>query len=157
VNTGIRQWISEHARLATGLFAALVLIAVGSIVAQVVANRHKFPNSSPDAFFSVDDGKTFFVASTDNVPPFDYKGQQAVHAYVFECDGKRFVGYLERYSPDAHKAILDGKRSREIEMFGRELKKPGTGSWIKSGNINLEAPITDVRGPGGREVVPVEP
>src|SRR4051794_7083151 len=98
---GVREWMNEHRGLATGIGAAIVLIAVGAIVAQVLANRKAYPSASPDSYFTVDDGKTFFVASSDNIPPFDYKGKPAVHAYVFQVDGKKFVGYMERYTTDA--------------------------------------------------------
>jgi hypothetical protein len=138
----------------------IVVIAIGYVVVQVMASRRKFPERSPDSFFTVDDGKTFFAASSDNIPPFDYKGRQAVHAYVFECNGKRFVGYLERYTPEAHNAILAGKRTPQIERFGRELKRPGDAKWVKSGDINVEARITqNIRPPDGRGGVPeaVEP
>src|SRR2546423_7266214 len=132
---GIREWINQHRGVATGMVSAVVLLAVGLIVVQVMASRKKYPSESPDSYFSVDDGKTFFVASSDNIPPFDYKGQQAVHAYVFQSNGKKFVGYLERYTSDARSAILAGKRSPQIERFGRELKKPGDKEWVKSGDL----------------------
>lgn len=149
---GIREWMNQHRGVATGLVSAVVLLAVGLIVVQVMASRKKYPSESPDSFFTVDDGKTYFTASSDNIPPFDYKGQQAVHAYVFESNGKRFVGYLERYTPEARSAILAGKRTPQVERFGRQLKKPGAGEWVKSGDLAVEAKISDVRSPDGHGV-----
>jgi hypothetical protein len=149
---GIREWIDQHRGITMGLICAIVLVAVGVIVAQVLANRKAYPSASPDSYFTVDDGKTFFVASSDNIPPFDYKGQPAVHAYVFQCDGKRFVGYMERYTSDARKSILGGKRTPQIERFGRELKKPGEANWVKSGDLVVESKISDVRSPDGHGV-----
>jgi hypothetical protein len=146
---GIREWMNDHRSATTAIVAGIVLLAVGAIVAQVLANRKAYPPSSPDSYFTVDNGKTFFAASSDNIPPFDYKGQQAVHAYVFQCDGKKFVGYMERYTPEARKSILAGKRTPQIERFGRELKKPGVGEWVKSGDLVVESKISDVRSPDG--------
>ena len=149
---GIREWIDQHRGVTVGLISGIVLVAVGFIVAQVLANRKAYPVASPDSYFTVDDGKSFFVASSDNIPPFDHSGQQAVHAYVFQCNGKQFVGYMERYTPDARKSILAGKRSPQIERFGREMKRPGAGEWIKSGDLVVESKISDVRCPDGKGV-----
>ena len=149
---GVREWMNQHRGVTAGIVAGIVLVAVGLIVAQVLANRKTYPSASPDSFFTTDDGKTFFVASSDNIPPFDYKGQQAVHAYVFQCGGKKFVGYMERYLPDARQSILNGKRNPQIERFGRELKKPGAGEWVKSGELVVEAKVSDVRCPDGHGV-----
>ncbi len=115
--TGVREWMNEHQRVTIGIFVGIVLVAIGAIVAQVLASRKAYPAASPDSYFTTDDGKTFFVASSDNIPPFDYSGQPAVHAYVFQCGGKKFVGYLERYTSDARASILAGKRSPQIERF----------------------------------------
>jgi hypothetical protein len=147
---GVREFMNNHRGLTTAAAGVIVALAVGFIVVQVMASRKKYPSDSPDSFFTVDDGKTFFVASSDNIPPFDYKGQQAVHAYVFQSNGKKFVGYLERYTSDARSAILAGKRSPQIERFGRELKKPGDKEWVKSGDLASESKISDVRSPDGR-------
>jgi len=149
---GVREWMNQHRGVTTTVIAGVVLVAVGLIVAQVLANRKAYPSASPDSFFTVDDGKTFFIASSDNIPPFDYKGQQAVHAYVFQCGGKKFVGYMERDLPDARQSILSGKRTPQIERFGRELKQPGTNPWVKSGDLLTESKISNVRCPDGKGV-----
>ncbi|MCI0538169.1 MAG: hypothetical protein L0Z50_23430, partial [Verrucomicrobiales bacterium] len=113
----------------------------------------------PDSFFTTDDGKTFFVANSENVPPFEFNGKIAVHAYVFECDGKRFVGFLERYTPEARKTIMAQQHSSfEIETYGRELKKPGDTTWVRASDADALAKVTDVKCPNGHaNPVPVEP
>lgn len=155
---GLREWMDRHRGATMTIIGVVVLIAVGAIVAQVLANRKTYPSGMPDSYFTCDDGKSFFAASSENIPPFDYKGQQAVHAYVFDCNGKRFVGYMERYTPEARKSILAGKRTPEVERFGRELKKPGGAAWVKSGDLMVESKISDVHCPDGKGVpVAVEP
>jgi hypothetical protein len=145
----VRRWLNENPKVTIGVVAAIAVIGTGSIVMQVLASRRGFPTKLPDSYFTVDDGKTFFVANSENIPPFDYKGQQAVHAYVFLCDGKKFVGYLERYTPESRAAILAGKRSLQIERFGRELKRPGSGQWAKSGDLLVERKLEDIPCPDG--------
>jgi hypothetical protein len=159
LSIGIRQRMNEHPRVTAAVIGVIVIASVGAVVMQVRAGRHTIAAHLPDSYFSVDDGKTFFVASGDNVAPFDYQGQQAVHALVYECNGKRFVGYLERYTPDARKLMIEKKSTPATEIYGRELKRPGDKSWVKSGDQKNCAKIVDVQCPDGSSaaVEPVEP
>jgi|SRR3954470_6144982 hypothetical protein len=156
---GIRERLNERPAMTVGAITVLTIAALGFTVYQVIASHRRIPLKSPDSYFSVDDGKTFFVASSDNIPPFDYKGKTAVHAYVFESNGKRFVGFLERYTPEARAKILAGQRTAEVERFGREIKRPGQNNWVKTGDLAAEAKVTmSIKSPDGSEVAEaVEP
>ena len=70
---GVREWMNQHRGVTIGIGVAIVVVAVGAIVAQVLANRKAYPSALPDSYFTADDGKTFFVANSENIPPFDYK------------------------------------------------------------------------------------
>jgi hypothetical protein len=155
---GVREKINQHRRATAGIVVAVVALVSSVIVMQVLAGRRAFPTSAPEAFFSVDDGQTFFAASSENVAPFDFQGKQAVRAYVFECAGKRFVGYVERYTIPARATLINEKKSTpELQIHGRELKKPGEATWVSSGDFAAIAKVTDVRCPDGRAPEPVEP
>jgi hypothetical protein len=156
---GFSEWCNEHRRTAVGVGVVCVVAAIGSIVWQVMGQRHGIVTKLPDAYFSVDDGKTFFVAGGENYPPFDYQGQTANSAYVFECGGNKFVGYLERYKPDAHKELMENKATSGTAIYGRELKKPGSSTWVSSGDFKAAAMVADVHCPDGSNnaPVPVEP
>lgn len=93
------------------------------------------PIDAPEYYFTVDDGKTFFAASSDNIPPFDYDGQQAVLADVFQCDGKKFVGYMERFTPKYHDEVVAHGLTPDAMRFGRELKKPGDAKWFHPSDL----------------------
>jgi hypothetical protein len=148
---GVREWSENHPRVTYSVVGACVVAAITTVVVNVMASRHGYPTKAPDSYFTIDDGKTFFVASSDNYPPFDYKGQQAVHAYVFECSGKRFVGYMERYNSSVKQMLDAGKLlTAEMSRFGREMKKPGDSAWVKTGDINVEAKLENVTCPDGQ-------
>jgi hypothetical protein len=159
VSIGIRQRMNENPGITAGVMTAMVVVAVCVVVYQVRAGRRMITSHLPDAFFTVDDGKTFFTAAGENVPPFDYNGQTAVHAYVFEFNGKRFVGYLERFTPEAHQQMIEGKATPATQMYGRELKRPGDKTWVKSGDLKAVGKVIDVQCPGGGSGTPepVEP
>ena len=156
---GVRQWFNENRGLTTGAAGIVVLAAVGFVVMQVLAARPKIQSGLPDAYFTVDDGKTFFVANSASVPPFDHKGQKAVRAYVFQCGDERFVGYVERFNDEARAAMTSGKATPQHQIYGRELKRPGETKWIKSGEFAAVDKLAEVKCPhnGAHSPEPVEP
>jgi hypothetical protein len=155
----IRDRLNQNPGKTVLIVVAFVTVAVGVVVWQVLASRRTFPDKLPEHFYTIDDGKTFFAANSENVPPFDYEGKQAVRAYVYEANGKRFVAYLERYTPEARQAMISKKGvTPQTQIYGRELKQPGSAAWVKSGNFAAVAQITDVKSPDGQGTPePVEP
>lgn len=156
---GAREWMSNHPKVAISIGCGVVAMAIGLIVAQVLAGRHHYPSGPPSDYFTVDDGKTYFIAGDDNVPPFDHDGQQAVRAYVFQCGGKQFVGYLERFTPKYHDAVVAHGVTPEAVRFGREIKHPGETTWHAVTNLATETKLTDIHCPDGGTDIPeaIEP
>jgi hypothetical protein len=146
---GAREWLNEHPKVTAGGGIVIVGLAIAFIVIQVLASRHRYPSGPLPAYFTDDDGKTFFVDGSDNVPPFDHKGQQAVTAYVFQCGDRKFVGYMERFTPKFHDYVVTHGRTAEANKYGRELKRPGDAKWLQSGNIQQEMQLANVPCPNG--------
>ena len=102
------------------------------------------------AYFTVDDGKNWFLDDASRLPPFDRDGMEASRAYLYRCgeNGKPFVGYLERLTPEQKKRV---QAAREQSAAGRpvaplldtaegtEVKAPGQGSWIKQSDPRARA------------------
>src|SRR5438477_7566485 len=101
---GVRETISNRRHWGIGAAVALIAVAVGAIVYQR-ADGTPERSTGMQAYFSIDDGQSYFEAPADSLPPFDHNGKPAIRAYVFKCDGKKFVGYLERYRPEARQAM----------------------------------------------------
>jgi len=156
---GAREWLNQHPNVAIGGGITVVLVAIVCIVVEVRAGRHRYPAGPPDSYFTVDDGKTFFVASSGNIPPFDYEGQQAVRAYVFRCGSQKFVGFMERFVPKYHDIVVAQGITPEAMRYGRELKRPGDAKWLLSGDLRAETKLTDVPCPNGSTDIPeaIEP
>jgi hypothetical protein len=154
-----------------GAAAAGALLLIGVVVIFIQLSGHSAPAPRDEAFFSTDDGKTWFADGASKVAPFDKDGKQAFRAHVFRsADGKEFVGYLERFKPDAKRALeSSGKapNSKVSENFsavqsayvnGREVKRPGDPKWTSVESVRDAAKITIIKSPGGgSDVVEIDP
>jgi hypothetical protein len=128
----------------------------------------------PKAFFTVDDGKTYFVDSAWRVPPFTTaEGKTAYRVKLAQC-GKSapFVSYLEKYS-DADKKRMEEQlqqpttpgNSYFMAAAGDDrfviVKKPLTGDkgWVafSSKTAKQYDAITRAKCPDGSLARPVQP
>jgi len=149
------------------------LLLVG--LAVIVYSQTRGPTAPGDhtrAFFTIDDGKTWFPDDAAKLPPFDKDGKQAVRAYVFRsAKGTEFVNYLERYKPDARRVLEASKSApdskgppknlpaiQNAHTSGREVKRPGDEKWVATANLRDAAQVMAIKSPDGdAEAVPVEP
>jgi hypothetical protein len=159
---GIRESIERHKPLVVAATILVVLIAGIFAWRQMAPATPNAGSTSDQAFYSVDDGAHLFTASAELVPPIDHEGKQACRAYVFSCDGGKtqFVAYLERYTPQAKKAMeaardalkRGDKDARPPPMQGLgniEVKKPGAKDWVnRASGTGVE--ITRVTCPDGK-------
>jgi hypothetical protein len=111
-----RKWMNTNSKAVIGVSVAVILIFLISLF------RSCTPASPPRitrAYYYDLGTNQLFSASESNVPPIPApsddgkKGQASgVHAYVFSCgdcddDTKRFIGYLETFTPEAHQAAIE--------------------------------------------------
>jgi len=157
---GIRESINRNPKVAVGVGAGLVAFTLVFVLFQVMdlSGSTRVPSADEHAFFTVDDGKTWFVGDIKTLAPFDHDGKQAVRAYVYECDRQQFVGWLERYTPEGKKARQqvveaaktgrpDGRLVSVSSMTGREIKRPGDVNWTVANDTPKVEAITTVHCP----------
>jgi hypothetical protein len=162
---GVRESLNEKKTLGLGVAAAVGLLAVVIIGAQVVGGGSGV--SEPEtAFYTDDDGKTFFKDDIYKVVPFDHNGKQAYRADVFKGpDGKQFVGLMYRHNALGKKAmqehIAKGKDDPRgtflggLEIQGMEVKRPGApdNTW----RMNDTSLQSSIKSPSGGPAELVEP
>lgn len=163
---GIREKLNENPVITGAVTGAVILAALIWIL------YDQFPTSASSittAFYTVDDGQTWFADDAYRVTPFDYNGQPAVKAYVFKCsDGGEFVGFLERFTEEGRKQVqkmLDEGvapeyATAEIDYaVAIEVKRPGQSEWVKPENNQKYEEITEVKCPDGsfENLRPVHP
>lgn len=158
---GVREAMNKRPMIATGVAVVVVIAAIAFAFFRIfdVGAAPGASNETERAFFTTDDGKTWFIDDVNRLAPFQHDGKEAVRAYVVECNGKKFVNHLERYTPEGKQAML---RLREVvkkgpppgalvaaaQQRGREVKRPGDSTWALSNSPAAEAIMTPKPPPG---------
>ena len=148
----IRQKLNQNSMAATAGAAAVVALALIIIIWQVWPSQRSEPKGQ---YFSSDEGKSYFAESLGTVPPITKDGKDAVQAMVFKCGwGKPFVGFLQRYTPDAKKRLEEALAAKRdlpptALLSGTEAKRPGESEWVKATDERF-GQITNVHCPDGK-------
>jgi hypothetical protein len=151
----IREKLNRNRPVVIGIASVLILGAFVYIIQQLMGGeRPRVPN---EAYYTTDDGATYFEDDVNRIPPFDHDGKQAVKAQVYTCGGTNFVGYLIRYTPEAQKqlAAANGVGVGAIRAVGTEINKPLTGDagWTNS-NDKGAGRIYAIKCPDGSDNAP---
>jgi hypothetical protein len=168
-SVGVRQLLNETPKLAGAVAAGVIVVAVAVAWALWRSDRadQATVGRPGQAYFSNDDGKTWFPADASSLPPFEKDGKQALRAYVFKgADGKPFVSCLARYAPQTRKE-LQANYAREperrnpmviaqLELDGLEVKPPGQDLWLRRPDPRA-ADLLTPRLPDGTYAEPVLP
>jgi hypothetical protein len=155
---GIRETLNKNPSITTGVTIGIIVVALVAIIYQ--AFFYGRPDLSPPrSFYSIDDGKTWFDDDANKIPPFAHEGGQAVRVFVFKCGekGAPFVGYMERFTPEAAKKMTELSKTgspddpmaiEQLQMTGVEIKKPGDPKWHLR-NTPAAEKLMDVKCPDG--------
>ena len=160
---GVREVMNKRPMIVGGVAALLSAAALAFAVVHILDLGPKPTSAASDverAFFTVDDGKSWFIGDATLLAPFQHDGKEAVRAYIVECNGKRVVNHLERYTPDGKQAMLKlreavkhgpppGQLVAAAQQRGREVKRPGETTWTLTSNAEAAAAIITPKAPPG--------
>jgi hypothetical protein len=141
-HVSVREQINSNPKVGVGL-AALLAVVAGAMIYHF--HEPALPGFPTGAFYSDDDGKTWFKDSIYRFAPFDHDSKTAVMALVFSDGQGQFVALLERYTAqtkkqleDMYERTQDGTQpvetlkrlmfSRVTRANGIEYKVPGDGN-----------------------------
>lgn len=150
---GIREKMNENPAMTGGIVGVLIVLAI-------VWGYFQFRTPTPprtaadatSAFFTEDDGKTYFPAPFSNLAK-DFKGpngKDAVRAYVFRYGkGEPFVAYMEKYTPAGKQTLgtfyndpANAQKAPPPEVISETLiKKPGDKNWVSAKDRPRASPI----------------
>jgi hypothetical protein len=161
---GVRKKLTENKKFGTGVAAALLIIALGVITFQLHWARGSAGAASRNAFYTDDNGQTFFKDDANKIIPFDHHGKQAYRADVFEGpDGRQFVGLIYRHTSTGRFEMQDyinrkvaardddGTIRQGIEYRGTEIKRAGAAdkAWTPNDETKNEQLRASIRTPSG--------
>lgn len=136
---GIREKLQENQPLSVGILAVVILAILFGIY-QMLWKKPEGPKPYSDAYYSDDDGQSWFIDSSSKIPPFDHNGKIAVRAYLFRCgpSGKPFIQYLLRYDDNGlamiNRDIQRGMTPFQAQLkrgpYGVLIKRPGEAKWL---------------------------
>lgn len=158
---GLRETMNEKPGLAAAVIGGIMVVVLIFAFRGSGGGAPVSADGAPSqAYFTDDDGKTWFADDARKVPPFDHGGKQAVQAYVYRAGGKDYVHYMRRYTPEAKKKLeemtasktlrSDPTRMQSIQMTGEEVKVPGGDAWIKASDKKY---IEVIRPPANGEML----
>lgn len=153
---GIRDLLERNPAGSKAIAVAIIVICGVAIFLQNNRSRPAAANVAVGkAFFSDDDGKTWFLDDASKFPPFDHEGATAYRAIVFRCkSGVPFVGFLAKYSAGQIAQLHDDARRnpgmppRMQVTAPHDLRKPGQSHWITNSKSSMTG-YPDVPCPDG--------
>jgi len=161
----IRQAINRNPAIA----AIVSVIALGAVVAVVFATRSHEASGAKSAggakaWYTVDDGRTYFPDDANRLVPFDHNGKPAYRCYVWTCDAgtNRFVSHLERLTEQGRRSFAGSNRMDVLQLVPGtlEVKAPLTGDtgWVVTTSPQAEQIQTPrCRNDRSRVPQPVQP
>jgi hypothetical protein len=153
-----RQIVDKNRAIATTVAIIATLFAIFFIIRE---SSGVGASSGLKAYYSSDDGKTWFKDEMTRTFPFDHDGQPAYRAFVFRCGETVFCGYLQSM-PEKVKEGIDALppnwQARFAAMQAASdsfmVKKPGDDKWVHPGKKHYNEIIKPVC-PGGSDQAPV--
>ncbi len=151
---GVREMLNKRPGAVLAVLAGLV--AIGCMISWT---NLRPPRITPPkyAYFTADDGKSFFKDDYFKVAPFQNGDHEVDAAKVFSGrDGTLFVAYLERATDDTAKAEIQKLRKEAAEQLAAhptagpdagimnaitaklEVKRPGGTKWVKATSHEAE-------------------
>ena len=150
---GIREKLNQNPKAGVAIAATLVVVAVAA-AALLTPGGDNPTFYGDEAYFTDDDGQTYFAGPIDTVVPYTDGGKEVVRAHVFKCPSKgTFVAFLQRYTPKAQEAM---KEAAEAKAAGRDPKDPGLVAQVDERGSEYKLPGAGhpwVRGASGDVVV----
>jgi hypothetical protein len=126
-----RNIMNNNSALVTVLAVVILICSLGFIIFQSRPYSYR-PRIVDIYFFDLGTG-TIFLGKSNQIAPIDAPSgagpegvQLGVRAYVFSCgscdnEADRFIGWLERYTPEAKQQLLNPPKIDEASPAGPEM------------------------------------
>jgi hypothetical protein len=164
---GIRETINEKRAISLTVAIGILVVAFFYLTWQTIGSSK---GGTLKAFYTVDDGVTWFADDADKIPPFDHNGKQAVMCFVYKCgdDGEPWVSHLMRYTPQGKKQREDQLQNKPDNLVGPNIgqfqqievkqARSGDDGWVRI-NDPRAALIQELKCPDASQdhIIPMDP
>jgi hypothetical protein len=160
----MRDTLEKQRPAFTAVAVAVVIVGIGLVVWQ---SRSGIPGPTTKAYYTDDDGKSWFTDELGKLCPFDHNGRPAYLANVFKCGaGGPFVAFLSRVSDAARpqleqlKTQAGGTQSADylrVLNGATEVRRPGDKAWVRSGTAAYDKVLDFPCPDGGADPHSVSP
>lgn len=155
---GVREVVNKN----KPVMVAVVLIAIGAALWVSYSQATGGTRNPSEAYYTIDEGKTWFAGPLTEAPPFQKDGKEAVRVVLYECNGEQFVGYIEKLDARS-KEVLDKlikvresgqpagnllTQAQNAMSNGWVRKLPGESEWGHRGSMfepEIKCPDSDKR------------
>lgn len=146
---GIRESLNQKPALTTGITATIIGAAILYIIWQAVVGPAQSASGPRTAFYTFDDGQTWFVDDISKAAPFIKDGREAVRVHLYSSDGgkTKVPLYMEKFTDRGLKIYHTARADeRDIAVMAsasvrleRELliKRPGEEKWYARPNYDV--------------------
>jgi len=165
---------SGGSKYGIGVAILLLIVAAAALGFQMLGGRESGAGAvATQAFFTDDEGKSFFKDDVSKLPPFSHNGKQALGCDVFEstaAGGKQFVGLVYRFTDSGRREMEsylpnkskdpDGSTRRSIEERGKQVKlvgAAGESAWQVADDVAVARLQAAVKDPAGKPAKLVQP
>ena len=158
-------------RFGVGVAAALLIVGALIVGFQLLGGRESGAGPvARTAFYTDDNGKSFFKDDINKLSPFDRGGKQAYRCSVFQdAAGKQFVGLIFRHTDSGRKELEayfakrpsdpDGSTRRGIEERGMQVKPVAAReqAWVYADEATVMSLQSSLKDASGKPVQLVQP
>ena len=129
----VRAFLQQNPTASMVGTSGVILMALAAMFMEQKGNA--VPAAPMQAFFTVDDGATYFADDINRIPPFLHDGKEAVSARVLEgATGRPFIAYLMRYSANA--------KANTERLLAQQATGPGCMPTPGPSDIEVKKPLS---------------
>jgi hypothetical protein len=165
---GVREKLNNNPALVGGVVVVVVILAL--IITYVRMPKQTKVEIPDSAFFTDDEGLTYFEDDSDKIVPYERNGKTVYRAWVYRCGSdKPFVGVIGRYTAAGRELLEENKTKPKkdqepnlhftLENMHMEIRKVSADQkrWTINDALEGARLRESVMCPSGEPAKPVEP
>jgi hypothetical protein len=132
-----------------GVVIGAAAIAVALFAVYFYTRPAVAPVDATQLYYSDDDGASYYKDSVYKFPPYDHGGKTAYQAMILDDNGHHFLGYLMRFTSQAHKMLEDKYSELKTAQLSEKKMQQEMLDYLHSPQITWQVEVK-LPGPGNK-------